>query len=86
MERGEMVHGEKALYTKIHQPTIASWLNKTQVMTMLTQTREKRTIHPKKCKEMILPKRSYRTSGKPTQSHYGENSNAAGEGRTRARR
>ena len=48
---------EKALYAKIHQPTIASWIDKTQVMTMLAQTREQRTIRPKKCNEMILPKK-----------------------------
>ena len=36
MQRRKMVPGKNALYTKIQQPTIASWLNKTQVMTMLT--------------------------------------------------
>ena len=33
-----------------------TWLEKTQIMTMLTQTREKKTIHPKHCQEMMRPK------------------------------
>ena len=57
MERRRMVPGEKALYAKIRQPTIASWLEKTKVMTTLTQTREQRTIRPKTCKEMTIPKK-----------------------------
>ena len=81
-----MVSGEKAMYTKIQQPTIASWINKTQVMTMLTQTREKRTIHPKNAKRRYCQKRSYRTSGKTEAKPLWGNINASGEGRTRTRR
>ena len=33
-----------------------TWLGKTQIMTMLTQTKEKKTIHPKHWKEMMRPK------------------------------
>ena len=33
---------KKQLYEKIQQPTMETWLGKTQIMTMLTQTREKR--------------------------------------------
>ena len=46
---------KQQLYQQIQQPTAESWINKTQVLTMLTQTREMKTIHPKQCKEMILP-------------------------------
>ena len=31
-------------------------MKKTQVMTTLTQTREKKTIHPKHCAEMTIPR------------------------------
>ena len=47
---------KKQLYEKIQQPTMETWLGKTQIMTMLTQTREKKTIHPKHCQEMMRPK------------------------------
>ena len=51
-----MVPGEKQLYEEIRQPTLKTWMGKPQVMTMLTQTRGKKTIHPKQCAEMILPR------------------------------
>ena len=35
------------MYEKVQQPTMESWLKKTQVMTMLTQTREKKDNTPK---------------------------------------
>ena len=41
---------------KIEQPTLKTWIEKTQVMTMLTQTRDKKNIHPKQCAEMIQPR------------------------------
>ena len=47
---------KRQLYEKIQQPTMETWLEKTQIMTMLTQTREKKTIHPKHCQEMMRPK------------------------------
>lgn len=47
---------KRQLYEKIQQPTMETWLAKTQIMTMLTQTREKKTIHPKQCQEMMRPK------------------------------
>ena len=37
---------KKQLYKKIRQSAMESWLNRTQVMTMLTQTRGNKTIHP----------------------------------------
>ena len=48
---------KKALCAEIRQPAISSWLGKTQVMTMLTQTREQGAIRPKTCKETIIPKK-----------------------------
>ena len=45
------------LYEKLRHPTIETWMGKTQVMTMLTQTRDKKTIHPKHCNEMKKPRR-----------------------------
>ena len=56
---------KKQLYMEIRQPTLKSWVEKTQVMTMLTQTRGK-TIHPKQCAEMILPRQNYKNNGKET--------------------
>ena len=52
----EWYPGKRQLYEKIQQPAMESWLEKTQIMTMLTQTREKKTIHPKHCQEMTKPK------------------------------
>ena len=46
--------GNKQLYQNIQQSAMESWLNKTEVMTMLTQTREMKTIRPKHCKEMTI--------------------------------
>ena len=40
------------LYREIEQPKMKTWMGKTQVMMMLTQTRDKKTIHEKNCVEM----------------------------------
>ena len=40
------------LYEEIGQPTMKTWMEKTQVTMMLTQTRGKKTIHEKSCAEM----------------------------------
>merc|ERR1712112_8927 len=53
---GKWYPEKRQLYEKIQQPTMKTWLAKTQIMTMLTQTREKKTIHPKHCQEMMKPK------------------------------
>ena len=37
---------KRQLYEKIQQPTMETWLEKTQIMTMLTQTREKENDTP----------------------------------------
>ena len=48
--------GKKQLYKTIQQSTMGSWINKTQVMTMLMQTQDTQTIHQKQCVEMLTPK------------------------------
>ena len=53
---GKWYPEKRQLYEKIQQPTMETWLEKTQIMTMLTQTREKKTIHPEHCREMMRPK------------------------------
>ena len=57
---------KRQLYEKIQQPTMETWLEKTQIMTTLTQTREKKTIHPKHCQEMMRPKTNCSNNGKKT--------------------
>ena len=44
------------LYKTMQQSTMDSWLDKTQIVTMMTQTQHTKTIHPKECKEMLTPK------------------------------
>ena len=48
--------GKNDLYKELQQSTTKSRLNKAQIMTMLTQTQNKRTIHPRNCKEMLMPR------------------------------
>ena len=44
------------LYKRLQQSPTESWLNKTQSMTMLTQTQGAKTIHPEERMEMRIPK------------------------------
>ena len=43
---------KKQLYKKTNRSTMESWMGKTQIMTIPTQTQDARTIHPKQRKEM----------------------------------
>ena len=43
MAAWRMVSGANQLYTTLHQSTMESWLNKTKVISMLTQTPEPKT-------------------------------------------
>ena len=51
-----MVSGGKQLYTELQQATMKSWIDKTQIMTMLTQTQDNHMINPIDCKEMLTPR------------------------------
>ena len=65
-----MVPGEKKLYMEIAQPTMKTWVEKTQIMTMLTQTRDKKTIHSKQCAEMIHPRQKLEEQWKKDTMKY----------------
>ena len=52
---------EKQLYKKIKQAKMESWLNKTQITTMLTQTQDTKTIHPKQRKGILIPRNKLHT-------------------------
>ena len=43
---------KKQRYKKTNRSTMESWMGKTQIMTIPTQTQDARTIHPKQRKEM----------------------------------
>ena len=43
-------------------------VRKTQIMTTITQTREKKTIHPKYCQEVMKPKQKLLEQWKKTRS------------------
>ena len=43
------------IYKTLQQSATESWIHKTQVMPMITQTHEAKTIRPIECKEMLLP-------------------------------
>ena len=72
MERRCLVP-EKQIYKKIKQSTMESWLGNTQIMTTLKQTQDTKTIHPKKRKEMRIPRNKLQTTWKiinhTTQEH-----------------
>ena len=44
------------LYQELQQSTMKSWIGKTQIMTMLTQTQDNQMIHPRNCKETTMPR------------------------------
>ena len=43
------------LYQELQQSTMKSWLGKTQVMAMMSQTQDNQMIHPRNCKEVLIP-------------------------------
>ena len=47
--------GKKKRYVEIEKPAMKTWIAKTQVVTIPTQTRGKKTIHSKQCTEMVHP-------------------------------
>ena len=51
-----MVSGENQHYKELQQSTTKSWLGKTQIMTILTQTQDNQMIHPRNSKEMRMPR------------------------------
>ena len=48
-------------YQKTKQSTMESWMDKTQITTMATQTKDAKTIHPKHRKEMLIPRNILQT-------------------------
>ena len=48
--------GKNQLYKELQQSTMKSWLSKTQILTMLTQTQDNQMIHPIDCKAMLIPR------------------------------
>ena len=68
-----MVPGEKETLPKIQQSTMESWRNKTQVMTMLTQTRETKTIRQNYCKAMTIPKQKLHAQWRRRNNAFKEN-------------
>ena len=56
--------GKKQIYKKIQQSTMESWLNKTQVMTMRTQTLETKTIRPTQCRKIAIPRQKLQAQWK----------------------
>ena len=51
----EWCPSKNILYRTLQQPTMRTWLDKTQVRTVLTHTQETKTIHPIECAEMRAP-------------------------------
>ena len=64
MERRQMVPGKKTTIRKNSTTNIGNMARKTQIMTIVTQTREKKTIHPKHCQDMVRPETNFSNDGK----------------------
>ena len=59
----EAWYPENQLYKELQQSTMQSWLSQTQIMTMMTQTQDNQTIHPRNCKETPMPRINFSHNG-----------------------
>ena len=73
--------GKQKLYKKINQSTMESWLNKTQMVAMLIQTQDTKTIRPRKRNEMLTPIQKLQARWKIRNNAIKENAPQQGAGK-----